>query len=78
MDQELRIHVARQLAEISEVKREAWREPDLDVVLRAHDREAKLLGTHESDKVGLVISDPEGNPIAAPVVNVYLPDNGRD
>ena len=38
-------HKARQLAEIAEVKRQAWNDKDTGAVLRAIDLEANILGT---------------------------------
>ena len=38
-------HVARQLAEIQEIKRLAWRQKDGDLALKAVEKEMKLLGT---------------------------------
>lgn len=38
-------HKARQVAEISEVKRQAWNDKDTATVLRAIDLEANILGT---------------------------------
>lgn len=38
-------HVARQLAEIQEIKRLAWRQRDGDLALKAVEKEMKLLGT---------------------------------
>ena len=38
-------HKARQLAEIGEVKRQAWNDKDAALVLRAIDTEANILGT---------------------------------
>jgi hypothetical protein len=45
------VHMARQLAELAEVKREAWKDGDLDIVLKALTTEMKLLGTGAPDKV---------------------------
>ena len=38
-------HKARQVAEIAEVKRQAWTDKDTGAVLRAIDLEANILGT---------------------------------
>lgn len=38
-------HVARQFAEMQEVKREAWTQKDGDLVVKVIDKEMKLLGT---------------------------------
>lgn len=43
-------HKARQLAEISEVKRQAWNDKDTGAVLRALDLEANILGTKAAVK----------------------------
>jgi len=43
-------HQAEQLAVLAEVQREGWRKTDLDLVLRAHDRIARLLGTDAPEK----------------------------
>ena len=43
-------HQAEQLAVLAEVQREGWRKTDLDIVLRAHDRIARLLGTDAPEK----------------------------
>lgn len=44
-------HIAGMLAEIREVRREAWRIPDFDLVLKCCDRECKLLGLDQPDKL---------------------------
>ena len=64
---------ARQLAEIEEVKREAWARGKLDIVLGAIDREMKITGT----AAPLEVTGKDGAPLVWPVV-VYLPENGRE
>lgn len=63
---------ARQLAEIEEVKREAWARGKLDIVLAAIDREMKITGT----SAPLEVTGRDGAALAWPVV-VVLPENGR-
>ena len=43
-------HKARQIAEIGEVKRQAWNDKDTGAVLRALDLEANILGTKATVK----------------------------
>ena len=43
------VHVARMLAEYRELRREGWRTKDYDLVLKACDRECKLLGLDKPD-----------------------------
>lgn len=63
---------AHQLAEIEEVKREAWARGKLDFVLRAIELEAKITGTQAPVK----LTGEDGKPLAWPVV-IVLPENGR-
>ena len=63
---------ARQLAEIEEVKREAWARGKLDIVLGAIDREVKITGT----AAPLEVTGKDGAPLNWPVI-VVLPENGR-
>lgn len=44
-------HVARMLAEYREVRREAWREGDHDLVLKTCQMECKLLGLDQPDRL---------------------------
>lgn len=48
---DIAVHVEGQLATLREVQREAWKNGDGDLVLKAHDRMAKLLGTDAAQKV---------------------------
>lgn len=66
-----KIWKARQLAEIEEVKRDAWSRGKLDFVLRAIELEAKITGTQAPVK----LSGEDGKPLAWPVI--ILPENGR-
>jgi len=54
-------HKARQLAEISEVKRQAWNDKDTGAVLRALDLEANILGTKAA--VRQEVSGQDGGPL---------------
>ena len=54
-------HKARQIAEIGEVKRQAWNDKDTGAVLRAIDLEANILGTKAAVKSELFGKD--GGPI---------------
>lgn len=47
-------HVSGMLAEIKEVRREAWSREDFDLVLKCCDRECKLLGLDQPDKLAIV------------------------
>ena len=44
-------HQAAQLATLNEVQAQAWTEKNLELVLKAHDRIAKLLGTNAPDNI---------------------------
>ena len=44
-------HISGMMAEIREVRREAWRREDFDLVLKCCDRECKLLGLDQPDKL---------------------------
>lgn len=63
---------AQQLAEIEEVRREAWARGKLDIILDSIQLEAKLTGTQTPTE----ITGKEGAPLSWPVV-VVLPENGR-
>ena len=52
-------HVARLVAELSEVKRAAWAEKDFGNILRAIEKEAKLLGADSPDKQIVIEGDLE-------------------
>ncbi len=54
-------HRARQLAEIAEVKRAAWAKGRYDTILKALEREAKLLGLDAHER--LEVSGPGGGDI---------------
>jgi len=58
-------HQARHLAEIAEVKREAWKTPadKLDTILRALKREAELLGLDAPQKTATEITGADGGPV---------------
>ena len=53
------VHKARQLAEIREVKRQAWTDNDPALVLRAIDLEANITGTKAPQRNEL--TGPDGN-----------------
>jgi hypothetical protein len=59
-------HKARQIAEIGEVKRQAWNDKDTGAVLRAIDLEANILGTKATVKGE--IGGADGGPIVIKVV----------
>lgn len=44
-------HQAEQLALLGEVQSQAWREKNLELVLKTHDRIAKLIGSNAPDRV---------------------------
>ena len=46
-------HQAKQLAVLEEIQREAWKAKKWELVLRTHDRIAKLLGTNAPEKTEL-------------------------
>lgn len=48
--QDIGDHVARQLAELDEVRRAAWKAGDYDGVRRALETEAKIIGTNAPEK----------------------------
>ncbi len=52
-------HIARILAELSEVKRAAWAEKDFGSSLRAIEKEAKILGADSPDKQIVIEGDLE-------------------
>ncbi len=52
-------HIARILAELSEVKRAAWAEKDFGSILRAIEKEAKILGADSPDKQIVIEGDLE-------------------
>lgn len=52
-------HIARILAELSEVKRSAWAEKDYQAILRAIEKEAKILGVDSPDKQIVIEGDLE-------------------
>ena len=43
-------HKTEQLALLKEAQSEAWKQKDIDLVLKCHDRIAKLLGTNSPEK----------------------------
>ena len=59
-------HKARQIAEIGEVKRQAWTDKDTGAVLRAIDLEANILGTKATVKGE--IGGTDGGPIVIKVI----------
>lgn len=65
---------ARQLAEIEEVKREAWARGKLDIVLSAIDKEMKITGTQAP--VQTEVTGKDGAALPWPVL-IVLPENGR-
>jgi hypothetical protein len=56
--QDMATHQAQRLAELSEVKRRAWADGDLGIVLRASKQEAEMLGLDAPQKVAP--TDPTG------------------
>ena len=64
-------HKARQLAEIGEVKRQAWLDKDPALVLRAIDLEANITGTKAA--VRNEVSGPDGGPVT---IRLTWGDNG--
>lgn len=46
-------HMARQLAEIEQVRRKAWADGDMPIVLRALELEMKLLGTAAPERIDM-------------------------
>jgi hypothetical protein len=54
-------HMQEQLALLREAQREAWQQKDVELVLRVHDRIAKLLGTNAPDRQE--ITGRNGGPI---------------
>lgn len=62
-------HKANLLAELRELKRAAWAEKDYQAILRAIDKECKILGVEAPTVV-------EHTGEAA--VHFYIPENGRD
>jgi hypothetical protein len=70
-------HKARQLAEINEVKKHAWKATEFAVVLKAIDQESHLLGTRAAIKQELTGKDGKAIEVSASV-QVYIPDNGRN
>jgi hypothetical protein len=57
--QDMAEHVARILAELSEVKRAAWADKDFNAILRAIEKEAKLLGADSPEKQIIIEGDLE-------------------
>lgn len=67
------VHRARQVSELQEVRREAWRTNDLTVVLQSLRDEAKLLGTTSPEQLDLdVTSNGETVSTARDVIAVLL------
>ena len=64
-------HMARQLAEIEQVRRKAWADDDLTTVLKALELEMKLLGTAAPDRVEL-------NAAIVGAVKLYATENSPD
>lgn len=65
--QDIKVHKARQMAELAEVRRAAWAKGHLTSVLRGLLQEAKLLGLNEPEEIkgsGFVVQvigiDPDG------------------
>lgn len=58
-------HHAEQLAQLREVQREAWRDKDLDLVLKTHDRIARILGTDAPSKQEVAFAGIDATLIAA-------------
>lgn len=49
-------HHAEQLAQLREVQREAWRDRNLELVLKTHDRIARILGTDAPARVEATVA----------------------
>lgn len=64
-------HKARQLAEIGEIKRQAWNDKDAALVLKAIGMEADIVGTKAA------VRQEVSGAVSTATVNIYLPDNGR-
>ena len=58
-------HQAEQLATLREVQREAWRDKNHDLVLKAHDRIAKILGSNAPERQSVSISGFDDQTVAA-------------
>lgn len=67
---EIAEHQAEQMASLREVQREAWREKDFDLVLKAHDRIARILGTDAPTKQEVAISTLDPQTVAAAIERV--------
>ena len=63
-------HHAEQLAQLREVQREAWRDKDFDLVLKAHDRIARILGTDAPTKQEVAVSSLDPQTVAAAIERV--------
>lgn len=63
-------HHAEQLAQLREVQREAWRDKDLDLVLKTHDRIARILGTDAPTKQEVAVSSIDPQTVAAAIERV--------
>jgi len=57
--EDMAVHVARILAELTEVKRAAWAEKDFNAILRAIEKEAKIIGADSPEKQIIVEGDLE-------------------
>ena len=66
-------HKARQLAEIGEVKRQAWNDKDAALVLRAIDLEANIVGTKAA--VRSEVTGEGGGPLQTEIVIRYADAN---
>ena len=66
-------HKARQLAEIGEVKRQAWNDKDAALVLRAIDLEANIVGTKAA--VRSEVTGEGGGPVQTEIVIRYADAN---
>ncbi len=69
-------HKSEQLAEIAEVKRSAWASKKPDVVLRAMQLEAKILGTEAPVKAEVFGKD--GGPLLLRVIEQIVGDECND
>ena len=69
-------HKARQLAEISEVKRQAWNDKDTSTVLRSLDLEANIIGTKAASRQE--VSGPGGEAIPVAIVGAGMLDRLKE
>lgn len=74
-------HKARQLAELAEVRRQAWHDNDMAAVLRAISLEMQLLGTEAPKVTQTQVTGKDGGPLQVENVKGYVnisPDDWDD